>query len=211
MKKEREFNTEQLEQGCAQLGVTLSAAQLGRLCAHLELLWKWGRRLNLSAVARDDMVARHLLDSLSILRFVRGRRLLDVGSGGGFPGMPLAIARPQLQVTLLDSRRKRAAFLRHACAALNARNAEAAWKRVEDMRGCEKFDTLAVRAFAPLAGIVAATTALHHRGCRLLAMKGRRPELEIAALAPALQARCTVETLTVPFLDAERHLIIIEL
>ncbi|MGR3914940.1 MAG: 16S rRNA (guanine(527)-N(7))-methyltransferase RsmG [Gammaproteobacteria bacterium] len=208
MKGPLEFNTE-LEQGCAQLGIALSAAQRERMCAHLELLVKWGRRINLSAVARDDMVARHLLDSLSILRFVRGRRLLDVGSGGGFPGIPLAIARPQLQVTLLDSRRKRAAFLRHACAAV--RNVEVAEMRVEDAHECEKFDTLAVRAFAPLAGIVAATAALHHRGCRLLAMKGRRPAREIAEIAPALRARCTVETLNVPFLHAERHLIIIEL
>ena len=210
MKEEKESSTEQLRQGCAQLGLALSAEQLAQMRAHLDLLAKWGGRLNLTSVARGDMVARHLLDSLSIAKFVRGRALLDVGSGGGFPGLPLAVAMPQLRVTLLESRAKRAAFLRHACAEIGAQNAEVAAMRVQDARGREKFDTLAVRAFAPLAGIVAATGALHRRGCRVLAMKGRFPRNELADLSPKWRACCTVETLNVPFVDAERHLVIIE-
>ena len=202
---------DKLEQGCERLGIALSADHGARLRQHLALLAKWNRRLNLTSVTdMDDMVVRHLLDSLAIARFVRGDSLLDIGSGGGFPGMPLAVINPQLEVTLLDSRGKRVEFLRYACAALDLGNASVVRGRVEDYRPAEKFDTLAVRAFASLGETLKATVALHRPGVRLLAMKGRLPVREMAALSDSWRERMIVEKLQVPFLAAERHLIIIE-
>ena len=202
---------DKLEQGCERLGIALSADQSARLRRHLALLVKWNRRLNLTSVkGMDDMVVRHLLDSLAIARFVRGHSLLDIGSGGGFPGMPLAVINPQLEVTLLDSRGKRIEFLRYACAALDLGSVSVVRGRVEDYRPAQKFDTLAVRAFASLGETLKATAALHRPGVRLLAMKGRLPVREMAALDDSWRARMTVEKLQVPFLAAERHLIIIE-
>ena len=202
---------DKLEQGCERLGIALSADQGARLRRHLALLAKWNRRLNLTSVkGMDDMVVRHLLDSLAIARFVRGQSLLDIGSGGGFPGMPLAVINPQLEVTLLDSRGKRIEFLRYACAALDLGGVSVVRGRVEDYRPAEKFDTLAVRAFASLGETLKATAALHRPGVRLLAMKGRLPVREMAALSDSWRERMIVEKLQVPFLAAERHLIIIE-
>ncbi len=204
--------TEKLDLGCTRLGLILSAAQRQQLCGHIELLAKWNRRLNLTAIDRlDDMVARHLLDSLAVAPFVRGGSLLDIGSGGGFPGLPLAVLDPRLQVTLLDSRGRRAEFLRAARDALELGNVAVVEKRVEDYRLGGKFDTLATRAFASLAHTLKATAALHRDGCRLLAMKGRMPKREIALLEPPWRERVSVEKLDVPFLDAERHLVLIEL
>ena len=212
MMNAQQCNTKKLEQGCARLGIALSATQTERLCGHLELLSKWNRRFNLTAITDlDDMLVRHLLDSLAIAPFVRGGSLLDVGSGGGFPGVPLAIVNPRLNVTLLDSRGKRVEFLRSAVAALDLGNVSVVKRRVEDYRPASKFDTLATRAFASLARTLKLTAGLHRPGCRLLAMKGRMPAPEIARLDPALRERITVEKLNVPFLSAERHLIIIEL
>ena len=202
---------DKLEQGCERLGIALSADQGARLRRHLALLAKWNRRLNLTSVkGMDDMVVRHLLDSLAIARFVRGRSLLDIGSGGGFPGMPLAVINPQLEVTLLDSRGKRVEFLRYACAALDLGGVSIVRGRVEDYRPAQKFDTLAVRAFASLGETLKATAALHRPGVRLLAMKGRLPVREMAALSDSWRERMIVEKLQVPFLATERHLIIIE-
>lgn len=226
--KVRECST--LERGCAQLGVDLPARATERLLAHLALLEKWNRRVNLTAVrGLDAMVVRHLLDSLSIARFVRGESLLDIGSGAGFPGLPLAVVAPHLQVALLDSRLRRVEFLRAACAALQLDNVEVVHARVEEYRPARKFDTLAARAFAPLPRTLQLTAGLRRPGVRLLAMKGRMPAAEIAAVdggagaadadvqsaatdstvaKTVTTAAITVQRLTVPFLRAERHLII---
>jgi len=215
MMKEHQFNTEfdkgALEDGCKQLGIVLTATQEQQLLGHLGLLLKWNRRLNLTAIdSMNDMIVQHLLDSLAIVPFVRGRSLLDIGSGGGFPGMPLAIVDPRLAVTLLDSRGKRIEFLRYACATLGIGNVQLARQRAEDYRPGVKFDTLATRAFASLADTLKLTAGLHHPGCRILAMKGKIPDREIALLDPVFRDRVTIENLNVPFLAAERHLIIIE-
>jgi len=207
----RECST--LQRGCAQLGVDLPATAARRLLAHLALLEQWNRRFNLTAVRDvDTMVARHLLDSLAVARFVRGDSLIDIGSGAGFPGLPLAVARPQLQVTLLDSRMRRVEFLRAVCAELQLGNVEVVRARVEDYRPARKFDTLTVRAFAPLARTLRLTVNLHRPGARLLAMKGRAPDAEIAAAGvdAAAKSAITVHKLSVPFLRAERHVVIAE-
>lgn len=220
----RECST--LERGCAGLGVELPARAVERMVAHLELLAQWNRRVNLTAIRDfDAMVIRHLLDSLAIARFVRGESLIDLGSGAGFPGLPLAVAMPQLHVTLLDSRLRRVEFLRAVCAELQLDNAEVARARVEDYRPARKFDTLAARAFAPLGRTLQLTRHLHRPGARLLAMKGRAPDAEIAAVAGTTavaatvadaksgaktSAAITVHRLAVPFLRAERHLVVAE-
>ena len=211
MMKEQQFNTQILDQGCAQLGIVLSATQEQQLLGHVGLLLKWNRRLNLTAIdSTNDMIVQHLLDSLAIAPFVRGKSLLDIGSGGGFPGLPLAISEPGLAVTLLDSRGKRIEFLRYVCATLAIGNVKLARQRVEDYRPGVKFDTLATRAFASLAEILKLTVGLHQPGCRILAMKGKIPDREIALLDPVIRDRISIEKLNVPFLAAERHLIIIE-
>lgn len=203
---------EKLTQGCAQLGIDLSITQSQQLWQHLGLLMKWNRGMNLTAIRNmDDMVTHHLLDSLSIARFVRGQSLLDIGSGGGFPGVPLAIVHPQWAVTLLDSRDKRSQFLRHVCAVLGLTNVTVVATRVEKYQTVERFDTLTTRAFASVADTWALTSALHQRGSRFLMMKGRLPKQELAQAKVALRAQVNVEKLKVPFLSAERHLLIVEL
>lgn len=205
-------NTKKLESGCAQLGVALSASQCALLLRHLELLAKWNRRVNLTALqSGHDMIVRHALDCVAIAPFVHGQSLLDIGSGGGFPGVPLAIVMPEIEVTLLDARAKRVEFLRHVCATLALGNVKVVANRVEDYRPAVKFDTLATRAFASLADTLAATVGLHHRGARLLAMKGRMPTQEIAHLTAPMQQQMRVQKLNVPFLAAQRHLIMIDL
>lgn len=209
----RECST--LERGAAGLGVELPARASERMVAHLELLAQWNRRVNLTAIRDfDAMVIRHLLDSLSIARFVQGESLIDIGSGAGFPGVPLAVALPGVHVTLLDSRLRRVEFLRAAVAELQLDNAEVARARVEDYRPARKFDTLAARAFASFARTLQLSRHLHRPGARLLAMKGRAPSVEVAAAdaksGATPSAAITVHRLAVPFLRAERHLVVAE-
>lgn len=203
---------EKLTHGCAQLGIELSATQQQQLWTHLDLLEKWNRSVNLTAITdRDDMVTHHLLDSLSIMQFVRGQSLLDIGSGGGFPGLPLAIMRPDLSCTLLDSRQKRTEFLRNACVVLKLANVSVATERVESYQTAVKFDILVSRAFASLSDTLTMSEGLHRRGSRLLAMKGAMAKQEIALLDKNWQKRTTIEKLNVPFLEAKRNLLIVEL
>ena len=159
---------------------------------------------------RDAVVVHHLLDSLAILPWIVGARVLDIGSGGGFPGLPLAIARPDIQVQLLDSRGRRVAFLRHVITTLGVTNADVISTRVEDYRPAEKFDTLVCRAFASLADIVALTASLQQPATRLLAMKGKSVFEELAALPPAWRTRVDVTEVSVPLLEAERYVAVIQ-
>jgi 16S rRNA (guanine527-N7)-methyltransferase len=182
----------------------------GRLLRFVELLANWNRVFNLTAV-RDPraMIPRHILDSLTLLPHLRGATLLDVGTGAGLPGIPLALARPQLRVTLLDANAKRTRFLTHALVALAIDNATVVTARAEHYRPGIVFDTVVARAvadLAQLASLVAPLTAAHGR---LIAMKGRHPEAELAALDPQ-RWRVSVQRALVPGLDAERHLIILD-
>jgi 16S rRNA (guanine527-N7)-methyltransferase len=208
---------ELLRTGLAQLPLTdLDAGQVSRLLAYLDLLEQWNRAYNLTAVRhRADMVTRHLLDSLAVLPWIPGGRLLDAGSGAGLPGVPLAIARPDLDVTLLDSAGKKIRFLEHLRRELGLRNVTPVQARLEDWapagpngtpfnRG--PFDAIISRAFASLAAFAAA--ARHLAGAaRLLAMKGRYPAAELAELPDWLRVE-SVERLAVPGLQEERHLVI---
>lgn len=196
----------QLHEGIARLGlVDLPVGTEEKLLAYLALLVKWNAAYNLTAV-RDpqQMLVKHLLDSLSILPQVADGTLIDVGTGAGLPGLVLAIARPGLRVTLLDSNGKKVRFLRQVIAELKIANAQAVQSRVEEHDA--RYDVVTSRAFATLADMLAWSGQLAVEGGRFLAMKGQRPDEEIAALPQGFRA-VEVLPLAVPYLDEERHLV----
>ncbi len=196
-----------LDAGLRALGLDamVSAEARARMLAYLDFLAAWNRHTNLTAV-RDPlaMVTRHLLDSLVLLPHVQGTRLADLGSGAGLPGIPLALALPGLQVTLVDSNGKKARFLRAAIAELGL-DADVAQTRIEDLEGT--FDTLTARALAELANMLRWCGHLLRPEGVLLAQKGQYPAAELATLPPGYAAQTL--PLSVPGLDAQRHLVII--
>jgi 16S rRNA (guanine527-N7)-methyltransferase len=199
---------ETLHRGLVSLGLDADALA-PPLLDYLALLARWNRTYNLTAV-RDpqEMVTRHLLDSLAMHAYVDGGTLADLGTGPGLPGIPLAIAKPQLQVTLVESNGKKARFLREAVRTLGLGNARVAESRAEAVDEAAAYDALTARALDVLAGIIEVGGHLLKPGGRLLAMKGVRPDDEIAALPPgwSLQA---VHPLRVPGLVGERHLVVV--
>jgi 16S rRNA (guanine527-N7)-methyltransferase len=193
--------------GCQGLDVALADADYARLRAYLTLLERWNRAYNLTAVRDPEaMVVRHVLDSLSILPWIEGSRVLDVGSGAGLPGIPLAIARPGFEFCLLDSNGKRTRFLIQVAAELQLKNVKIVRSRVEEYQPEVLFNTVVSRAFATLAEMAAAAGRLCACDGRLLAMKGVFPDDELARLPPAYSVM-GVYPLQVPSLDAERHLV----
>lgn len=199
----------QLAAGAAQLGLKLSPPTQQALLDLLALLEKWNRIYNLTAVRdRAEMVSQHLLDCLAIVPHVRAATLLDVGSGGGFPGIPLALALPDAQVTLLDSSQKKAAFLRQALIELAIGNATVECARVEDWHAGRLFELVVSRAFSDLAEFAARCGHLVAPGGALGAMKGAYPRDELARLPGGFRLRAA-HALAVPGLDAERHLLLI--
>ena len=201
----------QLERGLDAMGLALDAAARAKLVAYLELIGKWNKVHNLTAVREPaQMVVLHLLDSLSVLPHVaHARTLLDVGTGAGLPGIPIAIARPDLAVTLLDSSHKKATFLRQAKAELALANVEVACERVENWHPPAPFDAVVSRAFAELADFVTQSGHLVAPGGTLLAMKGVYPFEEIARI-PATHRVENVVALAVPTLEAQRHLVLMK-
>jgi 16S rRNA (guanine527-N7)-methyltransferase len=202
---------ENIGAGLLAMGLELDAQAPVRLAAHLELIAKWNRVHNLTAVRETtQMVVLHVLDSLAVLPHVAGAgSLLDVGSGAGLPGVPLAIARPGLRVTLLDSSHKKAAFLQQAKAELALDNVEVVCERVEQWRPEARFDVVVSRAFSELADFVAQARHLVSAQGKLVAMKGVYPFDEIARV-PATHRVAQVLELNVPHLDAKRHLVMLE-
>lgn len=205
----------QLDAGLAALddpgiGAALPDAARNRLIAYLALLTRWNQAFNLTAVRDPEaMVPRHLLDSLAVLPWVADGPVLDLGTGAGLPGIPLALARPALAFTLLDGNGKKVRFVRQAVAELGLGNCTAVQARARTYRPPAKFATIVARAVAPLAGLCAECTHLAAPGARLLALKGRRPADELAAL-PA-HAAVAVHRLGVPGADGARHLIVVPL
>lgn len=200
-----------LESGLARLQIALPEGASAKLLRYIGLLAKWNKAYNLTAIREPEaMVKQHLLDSLAVaphLPLAADGRLADVGSGAGLPGIPLAIARPDLRVTLNDSSAKKAAFLRQATIELSIPNAEVHEGRVEDWRPSSAFDAVISRAFAELRAFVLACRHLARPGGLLVAMKGSRTSEEVSAAADVCpQAR--VIRLSVPFLDAERTLVV---
>ncbi len=193
--------------GVEQLGVALPDPAIERLVAYLALLERWNRAYNLTAVRDPDaMVIRHLLDSLSVLPWLEGPRILDVGSGAGLPGIPLAVARPALAFCLLDSNGKRTRFLTQAVAELQLKNVEIVRCRAEDYQPAWRFNSVVSRAFATLADLLSSAGRLCAPNGRLLAMKGVFPDDELARLPPGYLLS-GVYPLRVPNLEAERCLV----
>ncbi len=199
-----------LAAGLDTLGVAWDGPRLEGLLAYLELLVRWNRVYNLTAV-RDPaaMVTRHLLDSLAIAPWIPEESLVDVGSGAGLPGIPLALLRPHLPVTLLDASAKRTRFLHHVALTLPLDNVAVVQARVQDYRPPAPFAAVVSRAFASLGEFATAAAHLRAEGGAFYAMKGEYPAAELEALAPLGSWRAQVKVLAVPGLAAARHLAIL--
>ncbi len=197
-----------LEKGIQRMDLDLNGAQIDRLMAYLNLLIKWNKAYNLTAV-RDpqEMISRHLLDSLSVLPYIGDAPLIDVGSGPGLPGIPLAICRPELAVTTLDSNGKKTRFQIQAKIELGLDNLTVIHDRVEKYQ-VEPFQQVISRAFASLEDMITWTNHLCAEDGVFLAMKGLYPEDELAALPSGYQLN-TCHKLNVPGTDGERHLLIL--
>ena len=198
-----------LADGVAALGLDVDARARAALLDYLGLLEKWNKTYNLTAIHEPErMLTHHLLDSLIIAPQVGAGPLLDVGSGAGLPGIPLAIARPGLKVTLLDASQKKCGFMRQAAIDLKLTNVTVVHARVEDFRPADGFPRVVSRAFSDLSEFARLTRHLLAAGGEWLAMKGLYPNEEIAQLKGARVTRDVA--LRVPGLDADRHLIVME-
>lgn len=204
-------HAEELTQGAATLGVALDARQHELLMGYLALLIKWNKAYNLTAVRNpDEMVSRHLLDSLSVVPFVaeRGNDWLDVGSGGGMPGVPLAILFPERRFTLLDSNGKKTRFLTQVKLELGLDNLGVVNARVEAFRPEHPFAGIVSRAFSALEDFANWTRHLGDRDTHWLAMKGLRPDDELARMPEDFKVEAE-HTLAVPGCQGQRHLLIL--
>ena len=200
-----------LQQGCDDLKLSLGTDQQARLIDYLILLSKWNTAYNLTAVREEaDMVTRHLLDSLAIAPFLAGQRVLDVGTGAGLPGVPMAILFPQREFHLLDSNGKKTRFLFQVKTALRLDNMVVHQARVQSFRVVEPFDAVLSRAFASLQDMMHGCRHLLAPEGRLLAMKGAYPAEELDAIGQE-GAQVAVHPLVVPGLGEHRHLVEIAL
>jgi len=197
-----------LNQALTAMGLEIGSEVQARLLDYLALLGKWNKTYTLTAIHEPErMLTHHLLDSLATLSYVTADRLLDVGSGAGLPGIPLALARSDMQVTLMDASHKKCAFMQQAVIDLKLANVAVVQGRVEDMNLDGKFPQIISRAFSDLSEFVRLSASLLAPGGEWLAMKGLYPNEEIAQLKGA-QLRRDVK-LQVPGLEAERHLIVL--
>ena len=195
---------ERLTRDAALLGVKLAPAEAARLLALLDELERWNRSYNLTAIeSREEMVTHHLLDSLAISPDLAGTRIADVGTGAGFPGLPLAIVNPSRQFTLIDGGGKKVRFVAHAARTLQLANVTAVHARAEDLRPEAPFDSVTARALAPLPELLVLLAPLCGPRTRVLAMKGRWPAEELERL-PAPWRLTGSRMIQVPGLDAER-------
>lgn len=195
--------------GIEELGLNLEEDKIAKLVKYVELLDKWNKAFNLTAV-RDpmEMVSRHILDSLSIISHIDGDLLLDVGTGPGLPGIPIAICFPEKQLYLLDSNIKKTRFLTQCSIELGLPNIEVVHSRAEEFIPPQKFDMIVSRAFAPLKNIIGWCQHLLLPEGRFLAMKGPYPQEEIEELPPGFVLEQSMEV-TIPGNDAERNLLFI--
>jgi 16S rRNA (guanine527-N7)-methyltransferase len=196
-----------LRDGARALGLELTDAEVAKLLQHLDLLDEWGERMNLTAIRdRPSQLTKHLLDSLSVRPHLRGQRVADVGSGAGFPGIPLAIVTPGTHFALIESVGKKCRFLEHVRDALGLANVEVVNSRAEAHEPELRYDTVLARAVGPVADLVRYAGPLVAGGGRLLAMKGRVPEDELAKKLNGWKV-AAIHPLHVPGLDEERHLV----
>lgn len=197
-----------LQRGLEDLALALPEGAQEKLLAYLELLAKWNKTYNLTAIRDPEkMISHHLLDSLAVLPHLPEGPLADVGSGGGLPGIPLAIADPARRVTLNDANHKKAAFLQQAVIELKLTNANVHVGRVQAWRPAQRFACVITRGFAELADFISACRHLLAPGGVLAAMKGVFPQAELERVPAGAECR-DVRRLQVPLLEAERHLVL---
>jgi len=195
--------------GAAQLGIALDSRQHEQLLGLLAELTEWNGRFNLTGIREPGaMLHKHLLDSLSVLPWLQGQRIADVGTGAGFPGLPLAIVRPDAHFALIESTTKKARFVEHVVRQLGLPNVSVVNERAEAYRPVAAFDAVVCRAVGKLAEFVGFAGHLCARQGRLLAMKGKHPANEIGALPRGWKV-AGVHALTVPGLEAERHVVVL--
>ncbi len=198
-----------LTEGLQRLGLALSTEVEVALLNYLQLMAKWNRVYNLTSRRESgSLVPRHLLDSLSVLPYLGGGSVIDVGSGAGLPGIPLALAAPQQHFTLLDSSGKRTRFMTQAVIELGLKNVTVVKSRAETYRPETPFDRVISRAFATISDMLAVTHQLCHSEGQFLAMKGVHPESELAAM-PSEYCAEAVYLLEVPFIEGQRHLAVV--
>jgi 16S rRNA (guanine527-N7)-methyltransferase len=201
---------DELAQGFRALDLSLPQNAPAKLLKYLELVEKWNQVYNLTAVRRiEDMVSHHVLDSLAVAEHLHGATLLDVGSGAGLPGIPLALARPSMAVTLLESSHKKSAFLNQAVIELELTNVQVVNARAEAWQPPHRFDVVISRAFSEIAEFIALGGRLCADTGVLAAMKGVHPYEELSQVRPPYETRAVIP-LKVPGLDAQRHLVLIQ-
>lgn len=187
--------------GLADLGVSATEQQIDLLLAFVRLIEKWNKTYNLTAIRnREEMLRLHILDSLAVLPFISGKNIIDVGTGAGLPGIPLAIFMPDVQFTLLDSNAKKTRFVQQAVLELKLENVEVVHSRVEQLKREGEFDAVLSRAFASLHDIMQWTDYLLQAEGVLIAMKGQKPVAELEQLKRVY----SVKSIVVPGIDAER-------
>ena len=198
-----------LQQASSLMSLNLTEKQIECVIAYSELLLKWNLRMNLTAIRTlEGVVIKHFLDSLAIVEHIEGQRIIDIGSGAGFPGIAVALVRPNIQVVLLDAKGKKVQFLRHAIAKFGFDNVEVVHQRIQNYSSRGGFDTALVRSLGSLSAIAEFALPVLSKSGRVIAMKGKRPEAELEALKIA--CRVEVKKVNVPYLDSDRHCIILE-
>jgi len=201
------MNADILIQGAKPFGIALSNAQAAQMLRLLDELDDWNQRMNLTAIRdRNAQLTKHLLDSLSVQPYLQGRRIVDIGTGAGFPGLPLAVVNPDREFTLVDSTAKKLKFVDHVAQTLGLANVTTVHTRAETFRTPWRFDSVTSRAVGALGRFVDWAGHLCVGGGRLLAMKGREPHDELAAL-PSGWKIAAIHRVEVPGLDEERHIV----
>jgi len=196
-----------LVDGIAALNLSVDEQQIEQLLAFIKLIEKWNKAYNLTAIKKqDDMVRLHLLDSLTVIPYLEGNRIIDIGTGAGLPGIPLAICLPHIAFTLLDSNAKKTRFVQQAVLELKLTNIKIVHSRAEDFQPEQCYDMVLTRAFADLADILRSTNHLLAKNGKLLAMKGHCPEQELAKV----KLPTSVILVRIPGVEAERNLVLIK-
>jgi 16S rRNA (guanine527-N7)-methyltransferase len=203
---------QQLIAGCTELTIKISSKQTRQQLELIDLLLQWNKKINLTSITNPaEAISKHVLDSLSLLPTVHGNSVLDVGTGAGFPGLPLAIMLPDVQFTLLDSNRKKITFIQYIASKLDLKNVQAIHARIQDHRASTPYTSITARAFSDINKLLKWLPQVYDSDTLVLAMKGKMPEKELESLRDSiLSSQWTIsgiEALKIPGLDADRCVI----